>query len=137
MVKNPIGQLWKHSKKNVLIGIGLRMGENGNSSIYSALLIAFLAAKDGVFPGDKFIGPVGLLIAAGFAAVMVITFGALSDRFGRVPVYRYGALFQAAHRAAGVLPGDAGQRHAGLDCHGGGHRPRRSVHARPAVPAAA
>ena len=44
---------------------------------------------------DKFIGPVGLLIAAGFAAVMVITFGALSDRFGRVPVYRYGALFQA------------------------------------------
>jgi MHS family metabolite:H+ symporter-like MFS transporter len=95
VVKNPIGQLWKHSKKNVLVGIGLRMGENGNSSIYSALLIAFLAAKDGVFPGDKFIGPVGLLIAAGFAAVMVVTFGALSDRFGRVPVYRYGALFQA------------------------------------------
>ncbi|GAP54709.1 major facilitator protein [Arthrobacter sp. Hiyo6] len=27
---------------------------------------------------------------------MVVTFGALSDRFGRVPVYRYGALFQAA-----------------------------------------
>ncbi|UVJ38014.1 MFS transporter [Arthrobacter sp. CJ23] len=96
VVKNPVGELWKHSKKNVLIGIGLRMGENGNSSIYSALLIAFLAAKDGgIFPGDKFIGPVGLLIAAGFAAIMVITFGALSDRIGRVRVYRYGALFQA------------------------------------------
>ena len=95
VVKNPIGQLWKHSKKNVLIGIGLRMGENGNSSIYSALLIAFLAQRTASFPGDKFIGPVGLLIAAGFAAVMVVTFGALSDRFGRVPVYRYGALFQA------------------------------------------
>ena len=49
----------------------------------------------GIFAGDKFIGPTGLLIAAGFAAVMVVTFGALSDRFGRVPVYRYGALFQA------------------------------------------
>jgi len=49
----------------------------------------------GVFPGDKFIGPTGLLIAAGFAAVLVVAFGALSDRFGRVPVYRYGALFQA------------------------------------------
>lgn len=96
VIKNPVGQLWRHSKKNVLVGIGLRMGENGNSSIYSALLISFLAAKDGgVFPGDKFIGPVGLLIAAGFAAVMVVTFGALSDRFGRVRVYRYGALFQA------------------------------------------
>jgi len=95
VVKNPVGELWKHSKKNVLVGIGLRMGENGNSSIYSALLIAFLSAKEGIFPGDKFIGPVGLLIAAGFAAVMVVTFGALSDRFGRVRVYRYGALFQA------------------------------------------
>ncbi|GAB3566466.1 MFS transporter [Arthrobacter alkaliphilus] len=95
VVKNPVGELWKHSKKNVLIGIGLRMGENGNSSIYGTLLISFISVKEGVFPGDKFIGPVGLLIAAGFAAVMVVTFGALSDRIGRVKVYRYGALFQA------------------------------------------
>ncbi|MFB9712617.1 MFS transporter [Arthrobacter methylotrophus] len=95
VVKNPVGELLRHSKKNVLIGIGLRMGENGNSSIYSTLLISFISVKEGVFPGDKFIGPVGLLIAAGFAAVMVVTFGALSDRIGRVKVYRYGALFQA------------------------------------------
>ncbi len=95
VVKNPIGELWRSSKKNVLIGIGLRMGENGNSSLYSALLVAFISAKAGVFPGDKFIGPAGLLIAAGFSAVLVVAFGALSDRFGRVPVYRYGALFQA------------------------------------------
>ncbi|MGA7205537.1 MAG: MFS transporter, partial [Specibacter sp.] len=88
------GVLWRTSKKNVLIGIGLRMGENGNSSIYSTLLVAFLAAEGGAFHGDKFIGPAGLLIAAGFSAIMVITFGALSDRIGRVKVYRYGALFQ-------------------------------------------
>ena len=137
VAKNPLGQLWKHSKKNTLIGIGLRMGENGNSSIYSALLIAFLAAKDGVFPGDKFIGPVGLLIAAGFAAVMVVTFGALSDRFGRVPVYRYGALFQALIALPAFYLVTPGQCHACLDRHGGGHCPRRPVHARPAVPAAA
>ncbi|MBT2584260.1 MFS transporter [Arthrobacter sp. ISL-95] len=95
VVKNPIGALWKHSKKNVLLGIGLRMGENGNSSIYSALLVSFMSMPAGVFAGNNSIGPVGLLIAAGFAAVLVVTFGALSDRFGRVPVYRYGALFQA------------------------------------------
>jgi len=95
VVKNPIGALWKHSKKNVLLGIGLRMGENGNSSIYSALLVSFMSMPAGVFAGNNSIGPVGLLIAAGFAAVMVVTFGALSDRYGRVPVYRYGALFQA------------------------------------------
>ncbi len=95
VVKNPISALWKHSKKNVLLGIGLRMGENGNSSIYSALLVSFMSMPAGVFAGNNSIGPVGLLIAAGFAAVLVVTFGALSDRFGRVPVYRYGALFQA------------------------------------------
>ncbi|MDI2033184.1 Fosfomycin resistance protein AbaF [Paenarthrobacter nitroguajacolicus] len=95
VVKNPIGALWKHSKKNVLIGIGLRMGENGNSSIYSALLVSFMSMPAGVFAGNNSIGPVGLLIAAGFAAVLVVTFGALSDKYGRVPVYRYGALFQA------------------------------------------
>ncbi|MFF1832533.1 MFS transporter [Paenarthrobacter sp. NPDC058040] len=95
VVKNPIGALWKHSKKNVLVGIGLRMGENGNSSIYSALLVSFMSMPAGVFAGNNSIGPVGLLIAAGFAAVLVVTFGALSDRFGRVPIYRYGALFQA------------------------------------------
>ncbi|BCW59202.1 MFS transporter [Arthrobacter sp. StoSoilB20] len=95
VVKNPIGALWKHSKKNVLLGIGLRMGENGNSSIYSALLVSFMSMPAGVFAGNNSIGPVGLLIAAGFAAVLVVTFGALSDKYGRVQVYRYGALFQA------------------------------------------
>ncbi|WP_374198991.1 MFS transporter [Paenarthrobacter sp. AR 02] len=95
VVKNPIGALWKHSRKNVLIGIGLRMGENGNSSIYSALLVSFMSMPAGVFAGNNSIGLVGLLIAAGFAAVLVVTFGALSDKYGRVPVYRYGALFQA------------------------------------------
>lgn len=94
VTKNPLGVLWRSSKKNVLIGIGLRMGENGNSTIYSTLLVGFMAAKGGIFEGDKFIGPVGLLIAAGFSAVMVIAFGALSDRVGRIKVYRYGALFQ-------------------------------------------
>ncbi|WP_051389175.1 MFS transporter [Arthrobacter sp. 35W] len=95
VTRNPIGHLWKTSKKNVLIGIGLRMGENGNSTIYSTLLVGFLASAGGVFEGNKFIGPTGLLIAAGFSAIMVVVFGALSDRVGRVKVYRYGALFQA------------------------------------------
>ena len=82
------------SKKNILIGIGLRMGENGNSSIYSALLLAFVATMP-AFAQQKLIGTWGAVVAAAVSCFTVVLFGALSDRFGRVKVYRYGALFTA------------------------------------------
>ncbi|MDQ4502286.1 MFS transporter [Sinomonas sp. ASV322] len=94
VVKNPIGAVLRTSWRTVLKGIGIRLAENGNSSIYSAVVVGFLGTV-AAFKGDKAIGPAALLVAAGVAAVAVVTFGALSDRFGRVKVYRYGALFQA------------------------------------------
>ena len=41
--KQSVGAAIHSSRKNILIGIGLRMAENGNSSIYSALLLALSA----------------------------------------------------------------------------------------------
>jgi MHS family metabolite:H+ symporter-like MFS transporter len=70
------------------------MAENGNSSIYSAVTVSFLGTI-AVFKDDKALGPTSLLVAAGVAAVGVVFFGWLSDRVGRVVVYRHGALFQA------------------------------------------
>ena len=92
-VKMGLGEALRTSRKNILIGIGLRMAENGNSSIYSALLLAFVGGI-AAYKGQNF-GPLGAVVAAIVSAFMVVTFGSLSDRYGRVRVYRYGALFQA------------------------------------------
>ncbi len=93
-VKQSVGQAIATSKKNILIGIGLRMGENGNSSIYSALLLSFVAGLP-AFAQQKLIGTWGAVVAACVSIFTVVLFGWLSDRFGRVPVYRWGALFTA------------------------------------------
>lgn len=94
VVKNPVGVVWRTSRWNILKGIGIRMAENGNSSLYSAVTVSFLGGL-AAFKGNSSLGPTALLVAAGFAAVMVVFFGWLSDRVGRVPVYKWGALFQA------------------------------------------
>jgi MHS family metabolite:H+ symporter-like MFS transporter len=70
------------------------MGENGNSSIYSALLLAYVASLP-AYKGQQLIGTWGAVVAAVIAIFTVVAFGALSDKVGRVPVYRYGALFTA------------------------------------------
>lgn len=93
--KQSIGQAISSSRKNILIGIGLRMAENGNSSIYSALLLSFVGAM-AVFKDQKStIGTQGAVVAALISMFTVVMFGALSDKIGRVKVYRFGAIFQA------------------------------------------
>ncbi len=93
-VKQSVGQAIATSKRNILIGIGLRMGENGNSSIYSALLLAYVASLP-AYQGQQLIGTWGAVVAAAISVFTVVLFGALSDRWGRVPVYRWGAFFTA------------------------------------------
>ena len=94
-VRQSVGQAIKTSRRNILVGIGLRMGENGNSSIYSALLLAYVASLP-AYKGQQLIGTWGAVVAALVAIFTVVAFGALSDKVGRVPVYRWGAFFTAA-----------------------------------------
>lgn len=93
-VRQSVGQAIATSRRNILVGIGLRMGENGNSSIYSALLLAYVASLP-AYADQKLIGTWGAVVAAFVAIFTVVLFGALSDKVGRVPVYRWGALFTA------------------------------------------
>ena len=106
-VRQSVGQAISTSRRNILVGIGLRMGENGpeavdlaarlknaNSSIYSALLLAHAASLP-AYKGQQLIGTWGAVVAALISIFTVVAFGALSDRVGRVPVYRWGALFTA------------------------------------------
>ena len=47
-----------HSRRNVLVVIGLRMAENGASSIYASLAISYIVAVTGVT------GPIGAIALA-------------------------------------------------------------------------
>jgi MHS family metabolite:H+ symporter-like MFS transporter len=90
---NPLKSAMEHSKPTLLIGIGLRLGENGGSSIYQALAVSYIVGVVGLQ------GPVGvltLICAASLGAMTVPIAGKLSDRFGRVVVYRAFALLQLA-----------------------------------------
>ncbi|CAE6747880.1 MFS transporter [Paraburkholderia nemoris] len=89
--ENPLKHLIQHSKPTLLKVIGLRMAENGGSSIYQSLAISYIATATGL-KGQ--IGPIALLLAGASGAIIIPLAGMASDRFGRIPVYRAFAVYQ-------------------------------------------
>jgi MHS family metabolite:H+ symporter-like MFS transporter len=87
----PLAHLMQHSKKTVLLGIGLRMAENGGSSLYQALAVSYMVAVVGLTGS---IGALSLVFAPLVGAVVVPLAGFLTDRYGRIIVYRSFAIFQ-------------------------------------------
>jgi MHS family metabolite:H+ symporter-like MFS transporter len=88
---SPLKHLIKHSKPTLLKVIGMRMAENGGSSIYQSLAISYMATATGL-KGQ--IGPIALLLAGASGAIVIPLTGILSDRLGRIPVYRAFAVYQ-------------------------------------------
>jgi MHS family metabolite:H+ symporter-like MFS transporter len=87
----PLANLLQNSMKTVGLGIGLRLAENGGSSIYQVLAVSYIVEAVGLK------GRVGALCLACAAAVSVVVTplaGFLTDRYGRVIVYRAFAIFQ-------------------------------------------
>ncbi|MFJ6199237.1 MFS transporter [Micromonospora sp. NPDC092111] len=89
---HPLRELLTNSRGTLLRGIGLRLAENGSSSIYQALAVAYVTTAAVGITGP--IGALSLVFAASLGSVMVPIAGALTDRYGRVRVYRGFALFQ-------------------------------------------
>jgi MHS family metabolite:H+ symporter-like MFS transporter len=89
--ERPLANLLANSKHSVLLGIGLRFGENGGSSIYQALAVSYIVGVVGL---EGPIGALSLVFAAALGALVVPVAGRLSDRYGRVVVYRWFAIFQ-------------------------------------------
>jgi MFS transporter, MHS family, metabolite:H+ symporter len=91
VAERPLANLLSNSMRNVLIVIGLRMGENGGSSIYQALAISYIVSVVGL-RGQ--VGALCLVCASIVGTLTVPMSGWLTDRYGRVIVYRFFACFQ-------------------------------------------
>jgi MHS family metabolite:H+ symporter-like MFS transporter len=93
IAEHPLPELFRTARRQVWRGIGLRMAENGGSYLFSTLSITFVtSAAVGL---GKSIGPLAVAVASALGVLTVPIAGALSDRFGRIPVYRAGAIFMA------------------------------------------
>lgn len=91
IAEHPLPELFRTARRQVWRGIGLRMGENGGSYLFSTLSITFVTSS--AVGLGKSIGPLAVAVASAIGMLTVPLAGALSDRFGRIPVYRTGAAF--------------------------------------------
>lgn len=87
--EHPMREIFGHSRGSVLRGIGLRMAENGGSYMFNSLAVAFATGTAMV---DKSVGPIAVAVGSLIGMVSVPFSGWISDRVGRVPVYRFGAV---------------------------------------------
>ncbi|MGZ6125571.1 MAG: MFS transporter [Myxococcales bacterium] len=88
VAKMPILEVIKHPR-NILLAMGARFAENGLFYIFTAFALSYVSTQLKV---DRVVALNGLLIAAAVNIVVGPAWGALSDKFGRRPVYIYGAI---------------------------------------------
>ena len=88
----PIIELLKTYPKQVLLAMGARFGENGAFYIYSVFVLTY-ATQHVKMPQQVVL--TAMLIGAGLELMAIPFFGAMSDRFGRRPVYLFGAIVTA------------------------------------------
>lgn len=98
VARSPMRLVITEARRPVLAAVLMRLAEQGGSTIYTTIVIAFLgstvATKLGVPPGNLTrIGTTSALIATLASVITTPMFGALSDRIGRKTVYRLGAIF--------------------------------------------
>jgi MFS family permease len=90
--KQPVKDLLRYSRKNLVIACCLRVGENGTSYIYQVFALSYLAK---VLLVDKSVGTLGLIVAAALSVFTIPLIGFLSDRLGRRLMYRVTSLIAA------------------------------------------
>ncbi|TCJ20277.1 MFS transporter [Rubrobacter taiwanensis] len=86
----PIIDVLRTYPKSVLIAMGLRVAENGSFYVFSVFVLAYATQQLGL-PNSMILA--GVMIAAAIQLCTIPAWAALSDRFGRRPVYLGGAVF--------------------------------------------
>jgi len=89
----PILEVLRHHPRNVLIAMGARFAENAFFYIFTVFVLSYATERLGL---AKSMLLKGVLLGSAVQFFLIPLFGALSDRWGRRPVYLGGALFLAA-----------------------------------------
>jgi MFS transporter, MHS family, shikimate and dehydroshikimate transport protein len=105
-VKMPIVEVLRSHRRSVLLAMGARIAENVFFYIYAVWILNYAFERVKVAKTTLLSG---VLLAAAIDLLAVPLFGALSDRFGRRPVYLFGAAFSAAFVWPFFLLVDTGQ----------------------------
>jgi MHS family shikimate/dehydroshikimate transporter-like MFS transporter len=86
----PIMDVLRVYPKNVLLAMGMRIAENGIFYILTVFVLTYITEELGL---SRNVGLIGVIIGAAIGLFTIPFFGALSDRYGRRPVYMFGAVF--------------------------------------------
>ena len=89
--KLPVLEALRRHPKNVLLVMGARIAENGAFYLFSVFVLTYATMPSVGFSTSTALTAVS--IAALIQIFTIPTFGILSDRLGRRPVYLFGAIF--------------------------------------------
>jgi metabolite-proton symporter len=88
--KIPIIAVLREHPRNVVLAMGARFSENASFYIFTVVVLSFGTQQLGIDKGTLL---TGVLLGSAAQLIAIPSFGALSDRWGRRPVYLGGALF--------------------------------------------
>jgi len=92
VLRQPILEVLRRYPKQVLQAAGMRAAENGSFYIYSAFMLVYATQHSHI---DRSVALNGIMIASACEFIAVPSYGALTDRIGRRPVYMFGAIMTA------------------------------------------
>ena len=93
VLKSPIVQVIKEDWRNIVRGIGLRVAETAGYAISVTFMISYLHTTK-IATSQQTI--LALCVASGLGIFATASWGALTDRIGRRPLYLWTTLFNAA-----------------------------------------
>ena len=101
----PVVELFRTERRAVFLTTGMRLSQNAIYYLYTVFGIAYIARSLG---SASSAGLNSVLIASAIGLVSVPVWAALSDRFGRRPLYLFGAVTSALFIAPFFLLADTG-----------------------------
>lgn len=89
--KSPVLDAVRQHPRNVVLAMGARIAENGAFYLYTVFILTYATRPQIGFSRSSILNAIAL--AAAVEIIAIPTYGWLSDKLGRRPVYLFGAIF--------------------------------------------